>query len=307
MTIPAVPRALGRVTLIALLVAVPGFASAQVSDAQKAAFIALLKTLPTDGEFYADAAVTRAEPYLPVLFALTEANLQPFDSYPFVAISRGLSERAKPRAYAIRHFADIQHPLLKLGWAVLVFNERCASPEMVRFLRTVLDSPPQAALLAEMAGPDFERMKARIVTAANPPIDVVGRFIVGEADRLRGTEFETVRVVKRTGERGAGLIALVALYTIEGIGGGNNYTQFLVAFLNDARGGIRPTKPVEAGGKLYRAVELDTVDARSVSLKTTGYAEKDPACCPTIHSATSYRLAGGSLIEAGGGAGRRVR
>ena len=127
--------------------------------------------------------------------------------------------------------------------------------------------------------------------------EVVEQFIASEAKRLGGDEFPEARSIKRTGEAGAGLIAIVALYTIEGVGGSNNYTQYRVAFINAGKG-VRPTKPVSAGGKLYRAVELEAVDAHQIVLKTTRYADKDPACCPTMAGSTSYRLAGGKLVEA---------
>ena len=53
--------------LTILLVLMPSQASAQISDAQKKEFIDLLKALPFEGEFYTDAAIEKAGPYLPVL------------------------------------------------------------------------------------------------------------------------------------------------------------------------------------------------------------------------------------------------
>ena len=87
--------------------------STQVSDAQKQQFIELLKTLPHKGEFYTGDAVKAAGPYLPVLFALTDKDLEGFNIYPFAAISRGLCDLKEHRAYATNHFGEIHNSGVK--------------------------------------------------------------------------------------------------------------------------------------------------------------------------------------------------
>jgi hypothetical protein len=69
----------------------------QFSDARKKEFIDLLRALPTQGEFYTDEAVVKAGPYLPILFALTEKDIEKYDVYPFLAISRGLCDHSEHR------------------------------------------------------------------------------------------------------------------------------------------------------------------------------------------------------------------
>src|SRR5437016_1472162 len=79
--------------LLLLLLVPPQQAPANpISDAQKKQFIELLKTLPHKGEFFTDDAVKTAGPYLPVLFALTDKDIEGYDIYPFAAISRGLCD-----------------------------------------------------------------------------------------------------------------------------------------------------------------------------------------------------------------------
>src|SRR5689334_3174445 len=73
----------------------------EVSAAQKKEFIEFLKTLPFKGEFYTEEAARRAGPYLPVLFALTEKDIEQYDLYSFVAISSGISQDQARRAYAV--------------------------------------------------------------------------------------------------------------------------------------------------------------------------------------------------------------
>lgn len=134
----------------------------QVSSARKDEFIALLKKLPTEGEFYTKESVGKAAPYLPVLFALTEKDVAKLDLYPFLAISRGLCDREDSRAYAAHHFADIRHPKLKLFWGAMLFDERDSSPDIVEFLRRALGSKEQSRWLAEALGPEFENFKRRV-------------------------------------------------------------------------------------------------------------------------------------------------
>ncbi|HEU0143985.1 MAG TPA: hypothetical protein VFQ47_04305 [Nitrososphaera sp.] len=148
--------------LTILLVLTPSQASNQISDTQKKDFIELLKTLPHKGEFYTDEAIEKAGPYLPVLFALTEKDIEKYDIYPFAAISRGLCDQKKHRDYAVRHFAEIRHPMLKLFWGAMLFDAGATSPEIVRFLKDALESKEQAKLLSEIIGPQFEDFKQRV-------------------------------------------------------------------------------------------------------------------------------------------------
>lgn len=150
--------------LIALLIFAPGQGSDQFSDVRKKEFIDLLGTLPRKGEFYTDEAVAKAGPYLPVLLALTEKDIEKYDIYPFAAISGGLCDHPEHRAYVVRNFARIQHPALKLAWGAMLFDSGAASPEIEQFLRDALESGEQAKLLSEIMGPQFESFKKRVLS-----------------------------------------------------------------------------------------------------------------------------------------------
>src|SRR5215813_13360223 len=104
-------------SLLFLFLFAPQETSGQISQAQKNEFIQLLKSLPNKGDFFTDEAVNRTAPYLPVLFALTDKDLEGKDIYPFRAISRGLCDIKEHRVYATKHFGDIRHSELKLLWA----------------------------------------------------------------------------------------------------------------------------------------------------------------------------------------------
>lgn len=156
--------------LIAILLAFT-FASGQktkeISDTQKKVFIELLKTLPTKGEFFTDEAIEKASPYLRVLFAFTEEDIDKYDIYPFVALSRGLCDRKEQREYAVKHFSEIQHPRIKLFWGAMLFDEKSPSREIVQFLRKALESEEQTKVLSEALGPNFEDFKARVKAHPN--------------------------------------------------------------------------------------------------------------------------------------------
>lgn len=135
----------------------------QVSDVQKHEFLELLKTLGTQGEFYTDEAAKMARPYLPVLFALTDKDIEEQDIYPFIALSRALCDQNEQRDYAVRHFANIKHPHLKLFWGAVLFDSGAASHEIQQFLRKALASKAQERVLSEMIGPKFESFKKRVL------------------------------------------------------------------------------------------------------------------------------------------------
>jgi hypothetical protein len=137
------------------------------------------------------------------------------------------------------------------------------------------------------------------IATADPVDDMATRFIASEVQRLGGDEYEGARQVKRSGAGGNGQISFAVLYTIEGIGGGNNYSQYLVAFLNSA-GAATVTRPVLVGGKLYRSVRLDQVEPQRIVLKTKNYTNADAACCPSLDGISWYSLAEGALAEGPG-------
>jgi hypothetical protein len=152
--------------LLMLLLALTPYQTAnRISDAKKKEFIKLLRTLPFEGEFYTEEAVEKAGPYLPVLFAITEKDIKTYDIYPFAAISRGLFDQKRHRDYAVRHFSGIRHPVLKLLWASMLFDEAgAASPEIVQFLKDALGSNDRTKVLSQIVGPNFENFRRRVMS-----------------------------------------------------------------------------------------------------------------------------------------------
>jgi hypothetical protein len=135
----------------------------EVTEARKIEFIHLLAVLPHEGESYTDQAVKKAEPYLPVLLALSEKELAKRDIYPFAAMIAGLCGTKPNRDYVALHFSDIRHPELRIFWAALLFDKNSASPRIVQFLRDTLKSDQQSQLLKEFVGPQFEEFRKRVL------------------------------------------------------------------------------------------------------------------------------------------------
>lgn len=157
-----------HIFLFALVLA-PSQTTTYITEIRKQEFIHLLQTLPHKGEFFTDDAIAKAGPYLPTLFALTESDLAEYDIYSFSALSSGLSEHLEHRKYALRNFSKIQHPIIKLLWAVKLFASPQRSPEIVRFLRNALEDPEQTKVLSEGLGPEFSSFKNRVLSASTGP------------------------------------------------------------------------------------------------------------------------------------------
>ena len=148
--------------LLLALAATPFQTEKEVTAAEKKTFLELLAKLPTKGEFFTDEAVRKAAPHTRVLLALTEKDIEKYDIYSFLALSRGLLDRKEQREYGVKHFSKIAHPTIKLSWGAVLFNEKAASAEVVKFLRAALERKEQSELLSQMLGPDFEDFKKRV-------------------------------------------------------------------------------------------------------------------------------------------------
>lgn len=137
----------------------------QVSTAEKRDFIQLLASLPKDGEFFTKAAIDKTVPQIHILFSLTEKDLEGHDFYPVLALSRGLCDRSVCQQYALDHFAEIEHPLIRLSWAAMLFNTKTMSPAVTSYLRESLNSPKQTNFLSELLGPDFAMFKNQVLNS----------------------------------------------------------------------------------------------------------------------------------------------
>jgi hypothetical protein len=149
--------------LISMALQAPSQETKAVTDAEKKEFLELLSKLPARCEFYTEEGVTKAGPYLRVILALTEKDIDKYPIYPFAVLSRQLGDRKEHQVYATKHFDKIAHPLLRLSWAVTLFDTQSASPEVVKYLHSALQSKEQSTTLAQMLGPAFNDFKEEVI------------------------------------------------------------------------------------------------------------------------------------------------
>lgn len=125
---------------------------------------------------------------------------------------------------------------------------------------------------------------------------VIDKYIAGVAKVSDGEEYKEARKLFYGDIDGDGDEDAVAQFTVEGMGGGNNYSFELAVFKND-NGKLTAITDEVVGGKLNRNVELKRIEKGVIYLDTKEYAEDDGACCPSIEGKTSYVLEGKKLVE----------
>ena len=125
---------------------------------------------------------------------------------------------------------------------------------------------------------------------------VIDRYIKGVAKVSDAAEYEEARKIIYGDLDGDGDEDAAAQFTIEGMGGGNNYGFWLAVFKND-NGKFTGITDEVIGGKMNRNVSLTKIEDGKIHLDTTEYDKDDGACCPSIEGKTSYILQGNKLVE----------
>jgi hypothetical protein len=144
---------------------------AKVTSREKQAFLKLLKTLPTRGEFFTEEGVARAAPFLHVILAMEKKDLPDGDYYALLALSRGLHDAKKEhREFAARNYAKIPDTTVKLCWGLVLFQySKEVTPEIVRDLRESLNDRARLAIVRSLTGPDFEAVRKQILAKPAKP------------------------------------------------------------------------------------------------------------------------------------------
>jgi hypothetical protein len=125
---------------------------------------------------------------------------------------------------------------------------------------------------------------------------VIDKFLESKSGEGNGVLAEGIRAVIKGDLNHDGVPDAAVLYTLEGAGGGNNYTQYLAVFLR-VDGRLVPVANKAVGGKLYRSIEIKAIKDNVILCDTTDYAKNDAACCPTIKGKTEYVLEDKKLKE----------
>ncbi len=125
---------------------------------------------------------------------------------------------------------------------------------------------------------------------------IIDKYIAAQAKRERGEEPDDIRKTIEGDLNHDGAADVAVLYTIEGQGGSNNYIQYLAVFVRKKTGLVFAAR-TPVGGKNRRGMELISIKDNVMHFETTGYADRDPSCCPSIKGTTTFTLTGRKLTE----------
>lgn len=130
----------------------------------------------------------------------------------------------------------------------------------------------------------------------NSDADVINKFISSQEALLGGEEYGEARKIMAGDLNHDGIADLAVLYTIEGMGGGNNHVQYLAAFAR-VKGRLVHITHAAIGGKLNRSVDLKSIRNNVIFFQTLAYRAKDPSCCPSKKGTARFVLIGNKLKE----------
>ena len=135
---------------------------------------------------------------------------------------------------------------------------------------------------------------------AEPPAAWEGfanAWVAAHAQRVHGQAPRETRKSCEGDLNGDGHSDVVVIYSIEGVGGGNDWTQYATV-LTSASQGYGATLPKEVGGKSVRAVEGCTIAGTTVELDLKTYGPKDASCCPSVAGKARFGFQKGALTDA---------
>jgi hypothetical protein len=150
---------------------------------------------------------------------------------------------------------------------------------------------PKLALLAMLLW-----VSSLTIAAQDGDIAIINKFISSQATQIGGDEYPEARKIVKGDLNRDGVPDLAVLYTIEGMGGGNNHVQYLAVFVR-SQGRLLHLTHTAVGGKLNRAVELKSISKNIIYCETLLYRPKDPSCCPSRKATARFVLAGNKLRQ----------
>lgn len=134
------------------------------------------------------------------------------------------------------------------------------------------------------------------VEAADEPAwqGFANAWIASHAMRVKGQAPREKRLGCEGDLNGDGKPDTVVVYTIEGVGGGNDWTQYATV-LTATPQGYGATLPKEVGGKSLRAIDGCSVNGGILELALKEYAPTDASCCPSQPGRARFAFATGVL------------
>jgi len=138
-------------------------------------------------------------------------------------------------------------------------------------------------------------------SAESPPAAMwqgyANAWIASHAQRVKGQAPKDTRKSCEGDLNGDGHGDVVVIYSIEGVGGGNDWTQYATVLTSTPQG-FGASTPKEVGGKSVRAVDGCTIAGTTVTLDLKTYGPEDGSCCPSVPGKATYRFEKGGLADA---------
>jgi hypothetical protein len=122
-------------------------------------------------------------------------------------------------------------------------------------------------------------------------------WIASHAQRVHGQAPRETRKSCEGDITGDGHTDVVVIYSIEGVGGGNDWTQYATV-LTSAPQGYGATLPKEVGGKGVRTVEGCAIAGTTVELDVKTHGPQDASCCPSVAGKARFAFEKGALTDA---------
>jgi len=123
--------------------------------------------------------------------------------------------------------------------------------------------------------------------------------IAAHARRVGGQAPKESRKTCEGDVNGDGKTDAAVVYTVEGAGGGNAWTQYIMVMVA-APQGVGATSPKEVGATGQRSVETCTLGTGTIDATTKEWAPTDPSCCPSKAGTLKLGFEKGKVVDAPG-------
>ncbi|OAG66933.1 hypothetical protein A7D17_04250 [Xanthomonas floridensis] len=144
---------------------------------------------------------------------------------------------------------------------------------------------------------EAEKAPSQEAVQITPDAEVINAAIAQEAKKADGaTEYTEARKLVEGDLTGDGKPEVVALYTLEGGGGGNGAGSYLAAFQREETGQLQLAGTTSVSG-FGVAAQNASVEDGTVHVKLLVQGPDDPDCCPSTEEDALYVFHGSKWLQ----------
>ncbi|WP_244669447.1 hypothetical protein [Xanthomonas sp. A1809] len=144
---------------------------------------------------------------------------------------------------------------------------------------------------------ETEKAPPQEAVQITPDAEVINAAIAQEAKKADGaTEYKDARKLAEGDLTGDGKPEVVALYTLEGGGGGNGAGSYLAAFQRKETGQLQLAGTTSVSGFGVAAQNVSLEDG-TVHVKLLVQGPDDPDCCPSTEEQALYVFHGSKWLQ----------